>query len=51
MTDDLDSRLDPWAALMRTDLPADQGERESQARDRWKAVCVGLITHPDFLTY
>ncbi|MDH3199891.1 MAG: hypothetical protein OEM15_03255 [Myxococcales bacterium] len=51
MTDDLDSRLDPWAAIMRTDLPADQGERESQARDRWKAVCVGLITHPDFLTY
>ncbi len=51
MTDDLDSRLDPWAAIMRTDLPADVGERESQARDRWKAVCVGLITHPDFLTY
>lgn len=51
MTDDLDSRLDPWAAIMRTDLPTDPAEREAQASDRWKAVCVGLITHPDFLTY
>ncbi|MEM8608684.1 MAG: hypothetical protein AAGF92_16385 [Myxococcota bacterium] len=51
LTDDLDSRLDPWVSILRTNLPADLGERESQARDRWKAVCVGLITHPDFLTY
>ncbi|MGB5812665.1 MAG: hypothetical protein WBG86_19175 [Polyangiales bacterium] len=51
LTDDLDSRLDPWMSILRTDLPADPGEREAQARDRWKAVCVGLITHPDFLTY
>lgn len=51
LTDDLDSRLDPWVSILRTDLPTDPGERESQARDRWKAVCVGLITHPDFLTY
>lgn len=51
LTDDLDSRLDPWVSILRTDLPADPGEREAQARDRWKAVCVGLVTHPDFLTY
>jgi len=51
INDDLDARLEPWLSILRTDLPTDAGERESQARDRWKAVCVGLITHPDFLTY
>ena len=51
ITDDLDSRLEPWMSLVRTDLPSDPEERESQAGDRWKAVCVGLISHPDFLTY
>ncbi|MEM7437159.1 MAG: hypothetical protein AAF436_18535 [Myxococcota bacterium] len=51
LTDDFDSRLEPWTSILRTDLPTEPGEREAQARDRWKAVCVGLVTHPDFLTY
>lgn len=36
------SSLDPWLELVTSvPLPA----------ERWTAVCVGLITHPDFLAY
>jgi hypothetical protein len=51
ITDDLDSRLDPWRSLLQTGLPSEEQARVEQGRDRWKAVCVGLATHPDFLTY
>lgn len=51
VTDALDSRLEPWVQLVRADLPEDEGDRERAAQDRWKAVCVGLVLHPDFLTY
>ena len=51
ITDDLDSRLDPWVSLIRSELPEEPEERLNQMPDRWKAVCVGLISHPDFMTY
>lgn len=51
VSDSLDSRLEPWIGLVRTDLPEDEGARERAAEDRWKAVCTGLALHPDFLTY
>jgi hypothetical protein len=47
----LDSRLEPWRGLLQSGLPAGEQDRINQGRDRWKAVCVGLVTHPDFLTY
>lgn len=48
--DDEDSRVEPWMAL----LTAEPGEGElddALMRERWTAVCIGLVTHPDFLTY
>ena len=44
-----DVRLSPWISLLRdgdvTALP------DSTIAQRWEAVCIGLVTHPDFLTY
>lgn len=50
ITADDDSRLDPWMTLLTT--PPEEGElSDTDMEYRWQAVCVGLVTHPDFLTY
>lgn len=47
---DEDVRVDPWMNLL-TALP-EQGELDDALmQERWTAVCVGLVTHPDFVTY
>lgn len=52
---DDDPRASPWLELLDAPIdPADVG-RTASAADvealRWEALCVGLATHPDFLTY
>lgn len=46
-----DPRLTPWLGL----LSAPRSDGETMTDDdriyRWKAVCIGLATHPDFLSY
>lgn len=43
-----DSRLAPWLTLLETEpVPT----TDTTMATRWKAVCIGLATHPDFLTY
>lgn len=49
MKDD-DVRVDPWMNLL-TAVPEDEPLDDVLMRERWTAVCVGLVTHPDFLTY
>ncbi|MBX3250858.1 MAG: hypothetical protein KF901_27010 [Myxococcales bacterium] len=45
-----DERLTPWLGLLSA-APR-EGELDAAGRAlRWKAVCVGLVTHPHFLTY
>jgi len=49
VTDDADPRLTPWRDVLvwgAGDTPTDD-----QMAERWAAVCVGLVTHPDFLSY
>lgn len=41
-----DERLVPWLTLLESQTAA-----PTDMSDRWTAVCVGLVTHPDFLTY
>ena len=52
ITSDADTRLDRWLEVLTTPT-AQSGERstEDDMTHRWKAVCVGLATHPDFLAY
>lgn len=46
-----DERLAPALGLL-TAAPAAGGALSRAGRiARWKALCVGLVTHPDFLTY
>jgi hypothetical protein len=45
---DDDPRLTPWLTLLEA-VPAPT--TDVTMATRWKAVCVGLVTHPDFLTY
>lgn len=46
-----DSRLDPWLGLLNAP-PAEGAEiTDATMRRRWTAVCVGLVTHPDFVSY
>lgn len=46
-----DSRLDPWLGLLNAP-PAEGAElTDLTMRRRWTAVCVGLVTHPDFVSY
>jgi hypothetical protein len=51
VTEPTDERLVPWLGLLSA--PRRDGEELANADRlaRWKAVCVGLATHPDFLTY
>ena len=44
VTDDADQRLAPFLRILESPLEADMPTR-------WQAVCIGLVTHPDFLTY
>ncbi|MEZ4403294.1 MAG: hypothetical protein R3B06_24930 [Kofleriaceae bacterium] len=45
---DDDARLAPWLGLLEAEpVPT----TDVAMATRWKAVCVGLVTHPDFLTY
>lgn len=51
-----DTRLSPWRSILDAPMePADLGTRNATAADveaaRWEAICIGLATHPDFLTY
>ena len=39
-----DERLQPWLELL-------EAEGEAEMPSRWAAVCVGLATHPDFVTF
>ncbi len=50
ITSDDDPRLEPWMTLLTTP-PAEGDFTDEAMEDRWQAVCVGLVTHPDFLTY
>lgn len=49
-----DPRVDPWMALL-TASPSDEDPEapidDALMRERWTAVCIGLVTHPDFITY
>jgi len=56
ITSDADSRLAPWRELLDAPIaPADleiEGATEADVEAlRWEAVCIGLATHVDFLTY
>jgi hypothetical protein len=46
--EDTDARLAPWLALLEEPAPAASDDAMAA---RWVAVCIGLVTHPDFLTY
>lgn len=47
---DEDSRVEPWMRLLLA--APDEGELDDALmRERWIAVCMGLVTHPDFITY
>lgn len=46
--DAADPRLAPWLTLLRG---AEAAATDDVMAARWTAVCVGLATHPDFLTY
>ncbi|MCX4239199.1 hypothetical protein [Paraliomyxa miuraensis] len=45
-----DPRVDPWMNLL-THEPSDGEIDDGLMIERWTAVCVGLVTHPDFVTY
>lgn len=47
---DDDPRADPWMNLL-TAQPQGEPVDDEQMQQRWIAVCAGLATHPDFLTY
>ncbi|NVB41215.1 hypothetical protein G6O69_25475 [Pseudenhygromyxa sp. WMMC2535] len=46
-----DPRLDPWLTLLYAPAPEDGELDDTLMADRWWAICVGLATHPDFLSY
>ncbi len=45
-----DERLRPWMDLLGAPFKNDKPPY-NEMKNRWTAVCVGLATHPDFLTY
>jgi hypothetical protein len=45
---DDDPRLAPWLEVLRG---APAPTTDAAMAQRWEAVCIGLVTHPDFLTY
>ena len=44
---DDDPSLKPWFTILESGTVADDNEMA----ERWRAVCIGMISHPDFLTY
>ena len=50
VVDDADPRLTPWMDLL-THAPDGTPIEDATMATRWEAVCIGLATHPDFLTY
>ncbi|AKF10985.1 hypothetical protein [Sandaracinus amylolyticus] len=52
---DDDPRVTPWLELLDAPIEPTDVSRTATAADveavRWEALCVGLATHPDFLTY
>ncbi len=46
-----DPRVDPWMNLLTTSPLAGVELDDATMTERWIAVCVGLVTHPDFVTY
>ena len=44
---DGDPRLAPWSWLFDTTVDVTGGDTEAA----WRAVCIGLVTHPDFTMY
>ena len=47
---DGDPRLAPFQAILDGAVPGTPPANELEA-SRWEAVCIGLTTHLDFLTY
>jgi hypothetical protein len=45
-----DARVSPWMNLL-TATPEEGEIDDALMQARWIAVCVGLVTHPDFVTY
>ncbi len=45
-----DEAIDPWASLVMAPIPNPEDATETR-RARWTAVCIGLATHVDFITY
>lgn len=48
ITADDDPRLAPWLGILYGGSPI---TTDAAMGTRWEAVCIGLATHPDFLTY
>lgn len=52
---DDDERLSPWMTLLQAptyDAEGTEAELTDELMaERWTAVCVGLVTHPDFVSY
>lgn len=46
-----DPRVEPWLHLLTAPVALDASTGEDAMALRWTAVCIGLATHPDFLTY
>lgn len=50
-----DERLAPWMTLLQAptyDAEGTEAELTDELMaERWTAVCVGLVTHPDFVSY
>lgn len=44
-----DRRADPWMELLTG--PAEGELDDALMIERWTAACIGLVTHPDFVTY
>lgn len=49
--DEYDERLEPWLNVLTAPNEAGEELNEDDRLERWKLVCVGLATHPNFLTY
>jgi hypothetical protein len=45
-----DDRVAPWMNLLTAE-PLEGELDDALMQERWTAVCMGLVTHPDFVTY
>ncbi len=46
-----DARMTPWLGLLNAPPEPEAELDDATLRARWTAVCVGLVTHPDFVAY